>query len=58
MKKVRNGLIYNLRYFCLLAAITLGLMAIVATGGGCGGGGVGGGGAARGRRRQLQFLFP
>jgi hypothetical protein len=39
MKKVRNGLINNLRYFCLLAAITLGLMAIVATGGGGGGGG-------------------
>ena len=39
MKKVRNGFINNLRYFCLLAAITLGLMAIVATGGGGGGGG-------------------
>jgi hypothetical protein len=39
MKKVKNGLINNLRYFCLLAAITLGLMAIVATGGGGGGGG-------------------
>lgn len=42
MKKVINGLINNLRYFCLLAAITLGLMAIVATGGGGGGGGGGG----------------
>jgi hypothetical protein len=34
MKKVRNGLINNLRYFCLLAAITLGLVTIVGTGGG------------------------
>ena len=41
MKKVRNGLINNLRYFCLLSAITLGLMTIIATGGGGGGGGSG-----------------
>jgi hypothetical protein len=39
MKKVRNGLINNLRYLCLIGVIALGLMTIVGTGGGGGGGG-------------------
>ncbi len=39
MKKVRNGLIKNLHYFCLIGVIALGLMTIVGTGGGGGGGG-------------------
>ena len=40
MKKVRNGLINNLRYLCLIVAISLGLITIIGTGGGGGGGGV------------------
>ena len=41
MKKIRNGLINNLRYLCLIVVIAFGLMVIVATGGGGGGGGGG-----------------
>jgi len=33
MKKPRNRFIKNLHYLCLIGAITLGLMTIVATGG-------------------------
>ena len=39
MKKLRNGFVKNLQYFCLIGVIALGLMTIVATGGGGGGGG-------------------
>jgi len=43
MKRVKNGFIRNLHYLCLVGVIALGLMTIVATGGG-GGGGDGGDG--------------
>ena len=36
MKKLRNGFINNLRYFCLIVVIALGLMSIVGTGTGVG----------------------
>ena len=38
MKKVRNGLINNLRYICLIVVIAFGLIGIVGSGGGGGGG--------------------
>jgi len=44
MKKVRNGFIKNLRYFCLLVVIVFGLIAIVGSNGG--GDGDGGGGSS------------
>lgn len=40
MRKVRNGFVKNLNYLCLVGVIALGLMTIVATGGGGGDGGV------------------
>jgi len=39
MKKTRGMFTQNLRYFCLVGVIALGLMTIVGTGGGGGGGG-------------------
>ena len=39
MKKARDRFIKNLRYFCLIGVIALGLMTIIGTGGGGGGGG-------------------
>ncbi len=39
MKKVRNGFIKNLRYFCLLMVIGFGLIAIVGSNGGSDSGG-------------------
>jgi len=38
MKNGRNGFVKNLSYFCLIVVIALGLMTIIATGGGDGGG--------------------
>lgn len=38
MKKIRNRLINNLRYFCIIVVIALGLITIIASGGGGGGG--------------------
>ncbi len=43
MKKVRNGFIKNLRYFCLLVVIVFGLIAIVGSNGGGNGDGDGDG---------------
>lgn len=42
MKNVKNGLVKNLNYLCVVGVVALGLMTIVATGGG-GGDGDGGG---------------